>query len=112
MAIAANDDMRSPKEKDVLNETFAKAHLPVEIEVSRRLRVRSRILNDSFRCYWLIGIITCAPAVPASISQGSPCPFNAPSRWLTVDTPIDSGVANGTDITHNRLITPSLLESR
>jgi len=33
IAIAANDDMRSPKEKDVLKETFAKAHLPAEIEV-------------------------------------------------------------------------------
>jgi carboxymethylenebutenolidase len=33
IAIAANDDMRSPKEKDVLKETFAKANLPAEIEV-------------------------------------------------------------------------------
>src|SRR5271169_1679730 len=33
IAIAANDDMRSPKEKDVLKETFAKASLPAEIEV-------------------------------------------------------------------------------
>ena len=32
-AIAANDDARSPKEKDVLKETFAKANLPAEIEV-------------------------------------------------------------------------------
>ena len=33
IAIAANDDMRSPNDKDVLKETFAKAHLPAEIEV-------------------------------------------------------------------------------
>jgi carboxymethylenebutenolidase len=33
IAIAANDDMRNPKEKDVLKETFAKANLPAEIEV-------------------------------------------------------------------------------
>jgi len=33
IAIAANDDMRSPKDKDVMKETFAKAHLPAEIEV-------------------------------------------------------------------------------
>ena len=33
IAIAANDDMRSPKEKDVLKETFANAKLPAEIEV-------------------------------------------------------------------------------
>jgi carboxymethylenebutenolidase len=33
IAIAANDDMRSPKEKDVLKETFAAAKLPAEIEV-------------------------------------------------------------------------------
>jgi len=33
IAIAANDDMRSPKEKDVLKETFASAKLPAEIEV-------------------------------------------------------------------------------
>jgi carboxymethylenebutenolidase len=33
IAIAANDDMRSPKEKDVLKETFSKANLPAEIEV-------------------------------------------------------------------------------
>jgi carboxymethylenebutenolidase len=33
IAIAANDDARSPKEKDVLKETFAKAGLPAEIEV-------------------------------------------------------------------------------
>ena len=33
IAIAANDDMRSPKEKDVLKETFAQAKLPAEIEV-------------------------------------------------------------------------------
>jgi carboxymethylenebutenolidase len=33
IAIAANDDARSPKEKDVLKDTFAKANLPAEIEV-------------------------------------------------------------------------------
>jgi carboxymethylenebutenolidase len=33
IAIAANDDQRSPTEKDVLKETFAKANLPAEIEV-------------------------------------------------------------------------------
>jgi carboxymethylenebutenolidase len=33
IAIAANDDARSPKEKDVLKETFATANLPAEIEV-------------------------------------------------------------------------------
>jgi len=33
IAIAANDDARSPKEKDVLKETFANAKLPAEIEV-------------------------------------------------------------------------------
>jgi carboxymethylenebutenolidase len=33
IAIAANDDMRSPNEKDVLKETFAKANLQAEVEV-------------------------------------------------------------------------------
>jgi carboxymethylenebutenolidase len=33
IAIAANDDSRSPTEKDVLKDTFAKANLPAEIEV-------------------------------------------------------------------------------
>ena len=33
IAIAANDDQRSPKDKDVLKETFEKAKLPAEIEV-------------------------------------------------------------------------------
>jgi carboxymethylenebutenolidase len=33
IAIAANDDQRSPNEKAVLKETFAKANLPAEIEV-------------------------------------------------------------------------------
>ena len=33
VAIAANDDQRSPKEKDVLKETFASVKLPAEIEV-------------------------------------------------------------------------------
>jgi carboxymethylenebutenolidase len=33
ICIAANDDMRSPDEKNVLKETFAKAKLPAEIEV-------------------------------------------------------------------------------
>jgi carboxymethylenebutenolidase len=33
IAIAANDDQRSPTDKDVLKETFEKAKLPAEIEV-------------------------------------------------------------------------------
>ena len=33
IAIAANDDSRSPTDKTVLKETFAKANLPAEIEV-------------------------------------------------------------------------------
>ncbi len=33
IAIAANDDMRSPSEKNVLKETFTKVNLPAEIEV-------------------------------------------------------------------------------
>jgi carboxymethylenebutenolidase len=33
IAIAANDDMRSPNEKNVLKDTFANAKLPAEIEV-------------------------------------------------------------------------------
>ena len=33
IAVAANDDMRAPDEKNVLKETFAKANLPAEIEV-------------------------------------------------------------------------------
>src|SRR5437868_3095234 len=33
IAIAANDDARSPNEKNVLKETFEKANLPAEIEV-------------------------------------------------------------------------------
>src|SRR5687767_8605545 len=33
IAIAANDDSRSPTDKDVLKETFAKVNLPAEIEV-------------------------------------------------------------------------------
>ncbi|MDP9054738.1 MAG: dienelactone hydrolase family protein [Acidobacteriota bacterium] len=33
VAIAANDDMRSPNEKSIMKETFAKANLPAEIEV-------------------------------------------------------------------------------
>jgi carboxymethylenebutenolidase len=33
IAIAANDDMRAPMEKDVLKEAFAKANRPAEIEV-------------------------------------------------------------------------------
>jgi carboxymethylenebutenolidase len=33
IAIAENDDMRAPNEKNVLKETFAKASLPAEIEV-------------------------------------------------------------------------------
>src|SRR5271169_5700376 len=33
IAIAANDDARSPTDKDVMKETFAKANVPAEIEV-------------------------------------------------------------------------------
>src|SRR5581483_4817406 len=33
IAIATNDDMRSPNEKNVLKDTFGKANLPAEIEV-------------------------------------------------------------------------------
>ena len=33
IAIADNDDKRSPNDKNVLKETFAKANLPAEIEV-------------------------------------------------------------------------------
>jgi carboxymethylenebutenolidase len=33
IAIAENDDKRSPREKEILKETFAKANLPAEIEV-------------------------------------------------------------------------------
>ncbi|MSO29777.1 MAG: dienelactone hydrolase family protein [Acidobacteria bacterium] len=33
IAVAANDDMRSPNEKNVLKETFAKSNQPAEIEV-------------------------------------------------------------------------------
>ena len=33
IAIAENDDQRSPKDKDVMKETFAKAGLQAEIEV-------------------------------------------------------------------------------
>ena len=33
IAIAANDDMRAPNEKNVLKETFAKVNMPAEIEV-------------------------------------------------------------------------------
>jgi carboxymethylenebutenolidase len=33
IAIASNDDARSPKDKEVLKDTFAKANLPAEIEV-------------------------------------------------------------------------------
>jgi carboxymethylenebutenolidase len=33
IAIAENDDARSPNEKNILKESFAKANLPAEIEV-------------------------------------------------------------------------------
>ena len=33
VAVAQNDDERSPKDKDVMKETFAKAGVPAEIEV-------------------------------------------------------------------------------
>ena len=48
----------------------------------------------------LIGIMMCEPGVPGSIIHGSPCPSSAFSRWLTVETPICSGVALGCDHTH------------
>ncbi len=35
IAIAANDDMRSPDEKNVLKDTFAKSNQPAETEVPR-----------------------------------------------------------------------------
>ena len=38
IAIAANDDQRSPNEKNVLKDTFAKASLPAEIEVYKGAR--------------------------------------------------------------------------
>jgi hypothetical protein len=52
----------------------------------------------------LMGIITCAPGVPGSIIQGSPFPSSAASRWLAVETPTDSGVRFGSDITQSRWI--------
>jgi len=58
----------------------------------------------------LIGIMMCAPGVPGSISHGQPFPFSAASRWLSVDTPTESGVAFGTDITHNGLMRPGSSE--
>ena len=51
--------------------------------------------------YWLIGIMMCAPGVPASISHGTPWPLIATSRWLPSDTPTDSGVAPGTERIHS-----------
>src|ERR1700722_4751914 len=51
--------------------------------------------------YLLIGIMMCAPGVPANISQGRPSPAIDSSRSLPFETPIDSGVAPGTDSTHN-----------
>jgi carboxymethylenebutenolidase len=33
VAIAANDDMRAPDEKNVIKDTFMKANLPAEVEV-------------------------------------------------------------------------------
>ncbi|MFL6417125.1 MAG: dienelactone hydrolase family protein [Bryobacteraceae bacterium] len=33
IAIASNDDARSPKDKDIMKETFAQANVPAEIEV-------------------------------------------------------------------------------
>src|SRR5262249_13199425 len=58
----------------------------------------------------LIGIMMCAPGVPGSISHGLPLPFSAASRWLSVETPTESGVAFGTDITHSSLMRPGSSE--
>lgn len=65
------------------------------------LRALGVLCGFFFDGYLLIGIITCALGVPGSINQGKPLPNNASSRWLDVDTPIVSGVAFGTDITHS-----------
>ena len=43
----------------------------------------------------------CAPGVPGSIIHGSPFALEAASRWLAADTPTDSGVLLGSDITHS-----------
>src|SRR5262245_35981594 len=51
--------------------------------------------------YLLIGIMMCAPGVPVSISHGRPSPLIDSSRRLSSDTPIDSGVAPGTESTHS-----------
>src|SRR5262249_60551295 len=51
--------------------------------------------------YLLIGIMMCAPGVPASISHGRPSPPIDSSRRRASDTPIVSGVAPGTDSTHS-----------
>ena len=51
IAIAENDDMRSPNDKNVLKETFAKAKLPAEIEVYAAAHgwcpPDSRVYNES-----------------------------------------------------------------
>ena len=49
----------------------------------------------------LIGIMMCEPGVPGSIIQGRPSPLIAASRWLTAETPTDSGVLLGVDHTHS-----------
>jgi hypothetical protein len=51
--------------------------------------------------YLLIGIMMCAPGVPDNINHGRPSPSSAAVRWLPSETPIDSGVAPGTDSTHS-----------
>src|SRR5439155_16000899 len=62
------------------------------------------ILQFHRQTYLLIGIMMCAPGVPASISHGRPSPPIDSSRRLPSDTPIDSGVAPGTDSTHSNWI--------
>jgi carboxymethylenebutenolidase len=51
IAIAANDDMRSPNDKNMLKETFAQANLPAEIEVYEGAHgwcpPDSRVYNES-----------------------------------------------------------------
>src|ERR1019366_2853997 len=59
------------------NARLPSAH-EVVVGVESSKRTAGYLPFDRF-CYLLMGIITCAPAVPASISQGSPWPFNAPS---------------------------------
>ena len=54
----------------------------------------------------------CAPGVPGSISHGVPRSSSASSRALAVVTPIDSGVALGTESTHSSWMRVFYLLSR